>query len=163
MTVCLNPIQIRGAREKDLVGICQVEDGSFSKPYPHDLIANLLRDCAGSFFVAEYTPGTIVGYCVAAEEERSAHLISLGVLRQYRRSGIGTALVRRLIANLNSTVKEVWLEAKENNREAIKLYEKMGFKQMSTLQNYYEDGSSAVEMLLTIEDGRFEASRSGAK
>lgn len=152
----LNPIQIRFARQRDLNGICLVEDDSFSKPYPRDLIANLLRDCQGSFLVAEYLPGTIVGYCVAAEKGNWAHLISVGVLRQYRRRGVGKALIRRLIASLSSRVNELRLEVKEGNREAIMLYKEMGFEQMGSIRNYYEDGSSAVKMLLRIDEAHAE-------
>ena len=153
----LNPIQIRLAREADLKSISLVEDGSFSEPYPRGLIASLLRECPDSFLVAEWPPGTVVGYCVAAENGKSAHLISIGVLQEYRRRGVGTALVRRLLASLSSKVKEVRLEVKEGNTEAIMLYEKMGFKQVDSIQNYYEDGSTAARMLLTMDETHPEA------
>ena len=156
----LNPIKIRLAREADLKSISLVEDGSFSEPYPRGLIASLLRECPDSFLVAECPPGTVVGYCVAAEKEKSAHLISIGVLQEYRRRGVGTALIRTLLANLSSRVKEVRLEVKEGNTEAIVLYEKMGFKQVDSVQNYYEDGSTAAQMLLTMDEAHPEVPRS---
>ena len=143
--------------------ICLVEDDSFSEPYPHDLIANLLRDCPSGFFVAETPAGTIVGYCVAAEKGNGAHLISIGVLRECRRRGIGTALIRVLLANLNPRVKELRLEVKEGNREAIKLYEAMGFRKVGSIRDYYEDGSAAVEMHLTIDEKLTEPSESASK
>ena len=159
----MNPFQIRLARQTDLTGIFLVEDDSFSKPYPHDLIAKLLRDWPNSFLVAEHQPGKIIGYCVAAEEGKSAHLISIGVIQEYRRRGIGTALIRRLLANLSSGVKELRLEVKENNREAITFYEAIGFKQVDYAQNYYEDGSAAIQMHLTMHEANGGSSRSGAK
>jgi len=159
---CLNPIHIRLASQRDLKGICLVEDDSFSEPYPHDLIAKLLRDCPGNFFVAEYLAGTIVGYCVAAENEEWAHLISIGVLREYRRRGVGRALIQRLLSNLSSRVKDLRLEVKQGNREAIMLYEELGFRRVNCVENYYEDGSAAVKMLLSIDDAHGEP-RSGAK
>ena len=159
----MDTVQIRLARHTDLKGIFLVEDHSFSKPYPHDLIAKLLRDWPDSFFVAEHQPGKIIGYCVAAEEGKSAHLISIGVIQEYRRRGIGTRLIRRLLANLSSGVKELRLEVKENNREAITFYETMGFKQVDYAQNYYEDGSAAIQMLLTMHEANGGASRRGTK
>jgi ribosomal-protein-alanine N-acetyltransferase len=135
-----------------LKSICRVEDASFSEPYPHYLIAKLLRDYPGNFFVAECPAGTIVGYCVAAENGESARLVSVGVLREYRGRGVGRALIQRLLSNLNSRVKELQLEVKQVNREAITLYEELGFKQIDRVENYYEDGSTAVKMLLTIDE-----------
>jgi ribosomal-protein-alanine N-acetyltransferase len=158
----LNPIHIRLALQRDLKGICRVEDASFAEPYPHYLIVKLLQDCPGNFFVAEYPAGTILGYCVAAENGESAHLISIGVLREYRRQGVGRALIQKLLSNLNSRVKELQLEVKEFNREAITLYEELGFKQINYVENYYEDGSAAVKMFLTI-DGARGRPRSGVR
>ena len=155
----LSPIKIRLAREADLEGVGLVEDGSFSEPYPRVLIAGLLRDCPNGFLVAESPQGTVVGYCVAAEGGKWAHLISIGVLREYRRRGIGTALIRRLLANLSSRVKEVRLEVNEGNTEAMMLYEKLGFKQVGSIQNYYKDGSAAAQMLLTFDGAHSGPSR----
>jgi len=61
-------------------------------------------------------------------------------------------LIQRLLSNLNSRVKELQLEVKQVNREAITLYEELGFKQIDRVENYYEDGSTAVKMLLTIDE-----------
>ena len=145
---------VRSASRQDLETICEIEDESFSEPYPHDLIAKLLHDCPNTFFVAEYPPGTIVGYCVAAEKGKSAHLISIGVLRRHRRRGFGRALIQRLLANLNPRVEELRLEVKRDNGAAINLYEELGFKQIGSIDNYYQDGSTAVKMLLKLKETR---------
>ena len=148
----MNPILVRFARASDLEAICRVEDDSFSRPYPHKLIAKLLRDHTQTFFVAEFPPGTIVGYCVAAEKGSSAHLISIGVISEYRRQGFATALIERLIASLNPKTRELRLEVRQDNTEAIMLYQELGFKNVELIESYYEDGSTAVKMLLTLED-----------
>ena len=148
----MNSILVRFARASDLDAICRVEDDSFSQPYPHKLIAKLLRDHPETSFIAEFPPGTIVGYCVAAEKGRSAHLISIGVLPEYRRQGFATALIERLIANLNPKTRELRLEVRQDNTEAIMLYQELGFKNVELIESYYEDGSTAVKMLLTLED-----------
>jgi len=155
----LNKILVRFATRQDLEAIYAVEDESFSDPYPDDLIAKLLRDCLNYFFVAEYPPGTIAGYCVASEKGTTAHLISIGVLRKYRRRGFGTALIQRLLANLSPSVKELRLEVKRDNREAIVLYEELGFKHVGLIENYYRDGSSAVKMFLALKGTRVSGSR----
>jgi ribosomal-protein-alanine N-acetyltransferase len=147
----LNSVLVRFASKHDLEAIYGVEDESFSDPYPHNLIAKLLRDCPTTFFVAECSPGIIAGYCVASEKGKSAHLISIGVLRMYRRRGVGTALIQRLLASLNARVKELRLEVKRDNREAIVLYEELGFKQVGLIDHYYQDGSTAVKMTLALK------------
>jgi len=135
-----------------LEGICGVEDDSFSEPYPHRLLAKLLRVSPDGFFVSEAQPGTIVGYCVATCDGSSAHLISIGVLREYHRHGVGTALIQALLRNFGPRIVDLRLEVKVGNTEAIELYEGLGFRQVNLVENYYEDGSAAVKMQLTIDD-----------
>jgi len=130
--------------------IWQIEDSSFTDPYPHNLLAKLLREYPDTFFVAETSAGTIVGYCVAAQQENWAHLISIGVLPEYRRRRIGTALIHALLGTLAPEVGELRLEVKQGNAEAIKLYEDLGFRPVNLIENYYEDGSSAVKTRLNL-------------
>jgi len=146
----LNPIRIRLAKPADLYAIYHIEESSFSEPYPHSLLSKLLRDFPNSYLVAEIDRGTIVGYCVASDDGDFAHLISIGVLLKYRRRGVGTALIQELLEKLRLRVRELRLEVNQRNAEAIKLYEDLGFKRTSVIENYYADGSPAVKMELTI-------------
>jgi len=148
----LTPPHIRLATQGDLESIYDVEDHSFSEPYPHRLLTKLLRVSPHGFFVAETQSGTIVGYCVATCEGSSAHLISIGVLREYRRHGVGTALIQALLRSFGPRIVDLRLEVKVGNTEAIELYEGLGFRQVNLVENYYEDGSAAVKMCLSIGD-----------
>ena len=147
----LNRPHIRLARQSDLDIISCIEDDSFSEPYPTSLLARLLHDHPLSFLVAEVQPGTVVGYSVASEESDILHLISIGVLREYRRRGVGTALILALISNARSDVRGVRLEVKQGNTDAIRLYEDLGFRKVDLIQNYYEDGSPAVKMQFDVK------------
>ena len=159
----LASLQIRFARQSDLKGICLVENSSFTDPYPHGLIDRLLRESSSSFLVAESPLGTMVGYCVAAVMGKDAHLISVAVLPAYRRRGIGTALIRRLLVCLSSRVNELRLEIKQGNVEALTLYESLGFRRLEFIPNYYEDGATAVKMLLTFPTASTNSAGSNPK
>ena len=112
----------------------------------------LLREHSGSFFVASDRSGRLVGYCVATVRGGSAHLISAAVLRHQRRKGIAAGLLETLIKYLiGQRVKELWLEVKLSNQEAIALYTKLGFAQLSVISNYYSDGAAALRMRLSLK------------
>jgi ribosomal-protein-alanine N-acetyltransferase len=133
--------------------IYRIEDNSFSDPYPHELLARLLRDCADNFFVAEAKPEElVVGYCVASTQGEKAHLISIGVLGDYRRRGIGSMLMNALVRNLKAPIRELALEVKEGNIGAVRLYERLGFREVEVVRNYYADGSPAVKMRLDLHE-----------
>jgi ribosomal-protein-alanine N-acetyltransferase len=145
-------LRIRPASAADLQAICLIEDDSFSDPYPSHLFKRLLDDIGNIFLVAENGNGALVGYCVSSLEGRLSHLISIAVLAKGRRKGIATALLRKLIEYLVAhRVETLWLEVKQGNNEAIKLYEKFNFARMMILENYYSDGSAALRMRMSFK------------
>jgi ribosomal-protein-alanine N-acetyltransferase len=145
-------LRIRPASAADLQAICLIEDDSFSDPYPPHLLKRLLDESGNVFLVAEDENDVLIGYCVSSVEGRLAHLISIAVLTEGRRKGVATALLKNLMEFLEAhRVEELWLEVKQVNNEAIKLYEKFEFAQMMILENYYSDGSAAVRMRMSFK------------
>gem|GEM_PF-300931 len=148
----MKSLRIRPASATDLQVICLIEDNSFSDPYPSHLLKRLLDEIGNNFLVAENGNGALVGYCVSSIEGRLAHLISIAVLTEGRRKGVATALLKNLIEYLEAhRVEELWLEVKQDNKEAIKLYEKFDFASMMVLENYYSDGSAALRMRMSFK------------
>jgi ribosomal-protein-alanine N-acetyltransferase len=160
-TSLLKSSRIKRATESDLPKIVLIENSSFDQPYPFDMLKKLLQQYGDSFLVAEES-GKLVGYCSASMKGGSAHLISIGVLREYRRRGVGTSLLKHLIRFLRKGgVDELWLEVKSENKEAVSLYEKFGFERLNIVEDYYSDGSAALRMrlgldkhVMTMEGGR---------
>lgn len=148
----MTDVRVRRATRSDLESICQIEDGSFSDPYPRALMVRLLSEHPKGFFVAEISSGEVVGYCVCSKEGKLAHLISIGVLQEYRRRKVATSLIHALLAQLGSRIRELWLEVKTANEEAVKFYEGFGFKRVMIIENYYSDGSPALRMRLTLSE-----------
>jgi ribosomal-protein-alanine N-acetyltransferase len=133
--------------ESDLTGICEIENSSFTEPYPRFLLRRLLRDHSGRFFVAQTTEGKLVGYCVASTNQGSAHLISIAVSPDQRRIKIAVGLMETLMEHLmDQGIEEIWLELKLGNKEALGLYTKLGFRKVSVVPNYYSDRSDALRM-----------------
>ena len=154
----MNDVHVRRATRNDLESICQIENGSFSDPYPRTLLLRLLRDHPTGFLVAEISSGQVVGYCVCAKEGKLAHLISVGVLREYRRRKIATSLIQELLVQFGSRIRELWLEVNTANEGAVKLYEGFGFRRVMIIENYYSDDSPALRMRLAVD----EAAEDGA-
>jgi ribosomal-protein-alanine N-acetyltransferase len=131
----------------DLEVLCEIENDSFAEPYPRFLLRKLLREHASTFLVALNGAGVPVGYCVAAVNQKAAHLISIAVSSAQRRAGVGRGLVKALVERLAERgVGEIWLEVKTGNKEGISLYDKLGFVRESVIPSYYSDGSDALVM-----------------
>jgi len=73
----------------------------------------------------------------------------VAVLPEHRQKGIGRALVEESIAGVKlKKADELYLEVRCSNREAIGLYEKLGFIIKQRLKAYYRDGEDAYLMAI---------------
>ena len=74
-----------------------------------------------------------------------ANLQKIAVIESERRKGIATELIEFSIEYLKSqNIKSFYLEVNENNLIAIKVYEKLGFNNISTRSNYYGNESAII-------------------
>jgi ribosomal-protein-alanine acetyltransferase len=68
-------------------------------------------------------------------------LLNLAVAPEHRRQGIARALVRALAELKRGTI---FLEVRESNRAARKLYKSMGFQEIGVRSDYYNFPSEAA-------------------
>lgn len=95
----------------------------------------------------------IAGYIVARESAGELHINNVAVREQYRRRGIGEALLGKIIGEARRlSVTTAFLEVRSSNVPAQCLYEKNGFKAIARRTNYYSDPrEDAVVMSLTLK------------
>jgi len=118
---------------------------------------NLYQRFPETFIVAEEN-GDVVGYIMCRIETgipsfkllgitRKGHVISIAVLPEHQREGIGYALMREAMeAMVNYKAKECYLEVRASNVPAVNLYRKMEFEIIRTSRGYYADGEAAYVM-----------------
>lgn len=87
------------------------------------------------------------------EEEQqslSGYMAMLAVDTSYRRSGIGTALVKRVLRRMRKMgCQSVTLETEVSNKAAMKLYEeRLGFVREEFLARYYLNWGDAYRLKL---------------
>lgn len=87
---------------------------------------------AGETVVAE-VEGAVVAFLVSRAVAGEAEILNLAVDPAFRRRGAASTLVR----SLDSEV--VFLEVRESNQAAIRLYANLGFQQQGSRPNYYTD------------------------
>lgn len=73
-----------------------------------------------------------------------ADITAIAVSSQYLKKGIATQLLNNLIAKCTDlNMDKIFLEVRVSNTPAISLYEKFGFKLISTRKHYYENNEDA--------------------
>lgn len=138
---------------EDLPEILSIEIDSFTVPWSEELFFHELRNPMSLSKVAR-AEGKIVGYVFGSRILDEGHILNLAVHKDYRRLGIATELVRDIIEDLRENgCRVIFLEVRESNETAKKIYKKFNFTIIGTRKNYYvlpvED---AVAMALKLED-----------
>jgi len=84
---------------------------------------------------------------------RVGHVISIAVLQEYRRRGIGSALMSEALKIFEKKydVDSVYLEVRVSNQPAINMYEKFGFVKARRIRGYYRDGEDAYVMVKRLK------------
>jgi ribosomal-protein-alanine N-acetyltransferase len=96
--------------------------------------------------------GPIAGYIVARETAGELHINNVAVRAEYRRRGIGEALLSRVLQEARRRkANAAFLEVRSTNRAAQALYEKSGFRAIARRADYYSDPrEDAVVMSLVL-------------
>ena len=128
----------------------EIEYRCFPDPYPPSLLNHLYESHPYGFLVAELD-GKVVGYVIGAMRWGSnGHVIAIAVDPPYRRRGIGTQLLEKIMERLRSKgARVVRLEVRKGNLPAQGFYSSFGFKPREEVPFYYEDGETAI--LMTYE------------
>jgi ribosomal-protein-alanine N-acetyltransferase len=114
-----------------------------------------------TFIVAE-EDGEIVGYVMCRIETglpdfgllgiaKRGHVISIAVLPEHQRQGIGMALMNGAMVSMRvHRAKECYLEVRVSNTPGVNLYKKLRFEVSRVGHNYYADGEDAYIMSLKL-------------
>jgi ribosomal-protein-alanine N-acetyltransferase len=89
----------------------------------------------------------VAGYLLMLIYRKSARLYSIGVLPNFQKLGIASALMQRALEQVSQLNKnKIVLEVKVANTSAIALYKRLGFADKKVVKGYYYDGSDALRM-----------------
>ena len=93
--------------------------------------------------IYNYMDGDIVlGYIEIRLVDGVLDIMNLFVNEEDRRKGIATSLMNEMINN--EEYSRIMLEVNENNTEALRLYNKLGFKEISLRERYYGEDSAII-------------------
>ena len=138
----------------DLDGVLAVETESFTNPWTRDMYAWELQNRAVCHIYVIRTPGCrVAGFCAFWLVFDEIHINNVAVLPQYRGRGLGTALMRHILAEGRRLgARRATLEVRRSNEDARRLYERLGFHVAAVRPHYY---SRPVEDALVLwrDDG----------
>lgn len=136
------PVTVETASMRLLDRLYEIERECFKEEaFSRRQIASLVEDYNSIGLVAvenEKIVGFIIGMICVKRSASDGHILTIDVLPQHQRKGIGMKLLQEIEKIfIEKNVKTCHLEAREDNVEALRLYEKAGYKKIGKLKNYY--------------------------
>ena len=142
------PTKLRPYRSADFETLYQIDQLCYPPGIAYDRIdmAHYLGDPSAFCALAE-VDAAVAGFIISHRRRTVGHIITIDVLAEYRRMKIGTAL---LVAAENDAgshgVNRMDLETATNNKAAIALWKKHGYREVGILKNYFGPNFHAYEM-----------------
>ena len=135
-------VTIEKATKDDLPFIIDIEKKSFSNPWsPEQVISSFEKTYAAK------EDGIIKGFICLEAVLDEIHILHMAVHPDYRKRGVAKKMMEFA---LGIKSKKFFLEVRESNYQAQRLYEHFGFGVISKRYNYYQDnGETAYVMELS--------------
>lgn len=138
-------------KDADLPRVCEIEDASFSAPFPLKLYEAMMQVPSFVGFVVE-DGGLITAYMVYSLVADQMEIITIAVAATERRKGYAKLLMQKLIDDAKAVgVSSIFLEVRRNNLGAHTLYSSFGFVDVGVRRGYYKDnGEDAITMSMSL-------------
>lgn len=124
----------REGREADAAAIAQMEKDIFSDAWSDLQVRSHLESGCGRTYVCE-ADGRIVGYLLGSLVPPEGEILRVAVLPEMR----GRRFAEHLISLLTAELSVCFLEVREGNASARRLYERLGFRPIGKRDRYYKN------------------------
>ncbi len=155
------PYLLRPFHPDDLSSVIEINRVCLPENYSPYFFLEVYKSCPEAFIIAE-RERKVAGYIMCRLEfgfsdvrrfrmVRKGHVVSVAVLPDYRRQGIGKELVLAAMKALElHGAEECFLEVRTANEDAVRLYKNMGFDTARVATHYYHDGADAYVMSIKL-------------
>ena len=129
-------INFRPMNKNDIYYVHGIESLTNETPWSENNFYDALRFSKADVVTID---GKVNGYVIYQYVMDEIHLLNISVAPNMKRQGIGNELLRKVESIANKFgIKEIFLEVRESNKEAISFYKNNEFKKVGLRKNYYK-------------------------
>jgi [ribosomal protein S18]-alanine N-acetyltransferase len=139
---------LRSATPADIPAMLQIEQSANSHPWSEGTFNTCFSERYFNAVLMD-DDDAIIGFYIGEKVAVEASLFNIGVAPKAQGQGYGQQLLQHFIAQAQDLeVLDCWLEVRQSNRNAIKLYEKCGFIQTGLRPGYYPTATGREDAIL---------------
>lgn len=121
---------------EDLPAVQRIEQAGHIFPWSERVFQDCIR--SGYYLDGAFDGSDLLGFSVVMPILNEWHLLNLCVDPKKQRRGIGRLLLEYMIEQAGkSDINSLWLEVREGNEAARRLYAAYGFEQVGVRKAYY--------------------------
>jgi ribosomal-protein-alanine N-acetyltransferase len=145
-------IRIRPYRADDFDTLCEIDVACYEPliAYSRRTMRVYLTQPGADCVVAE-SGKQIIGFCITARRLDQAYVVTIDVLEEFRKLGVGAALLAESEKRLaKDGVRVIFLDTDTTNLPAISFWQKQGYRKIGLRNGYYPNGNDAFAMMKSI-------------
>ncbi len=144
-------IYVRDARLSDIEAVSEIEKSCFSMPWKKNDFEKALNE--KQLFKIVEVGNDIAGYFLALIVLDEAQVATIAVKEEFRNIGCGKKVLEASIFEaFIRGLSDMYLEVRESNEYAIKLYKNMGFETLGKRMDFYEKPTeNAITMKFDVK------------
>ncbi|HIF9208729.1 TPA: ribosomal protein S18-alanine N-acetyltransferase [Photobacterium damselae] len=127
--------------------VWRIEQTAHAFPWAESIIRKEPNKIAANY--ALLVDDKLVGYCFGQLVAGEGTLLNIAIDPNEQRKGYGRILLEGFIEQLEAKqAEEIWLEVRESNVSAYKLYEDVGFNEINRRVGYYPSQDGREDALI---------------
>lgn len=141
-------MELRRSKPDDATKIAKMEEKYFPDAWSKKDIFSYICSEGGMCFSA-ISDGEVIGYIIGRVIAPEGEIYRIAVEEGLRGRGIGYRLLSyALKTERGRGLESVFLEVREKNTPAIRLYTSFGFREISIRKNYYKNPTDNAKIML---------------
>ena len=133
---------IRLMQAADVAAVAKIEKSVQSHPWTLKQFEDAVTAYQSTVIEQQ---GQVLGFCILQPVLDEANLLLMAIDPAQQGQGLGYQLLDASVAMLKNNPVQIFLEVRETNIAAIKLYEKSGFHRIDLRKNYYPGSNGTRE------------------
>lgn len=129
---------VRKMQPEDIPAVAELEAACFSEPWSEQAFRDALKQPEALMMTAIGMGNNPMGYCGIYLSADEGEITNVAVRPDHRKQGIADAILTAVFSEAqNRGTRTIYLEVRESNIPAQKLYEKHGFVSCGIRKNFY--------------------------